>query len=206
MSSFRGSLVGAGLGAGAGGARFRWLIPPHTSPLVRSLHNKWEGRPQFSDTVWLTFCVLSLTAAAFFGLGRDIFCSSKDFLDSILSFLIMNPLVSSEENGGEFKRKDILFFSSMIGKQSAMIFTQALVSCISKWMCGIQKGWRAVPAQGFQSRELFISFLRKRESRREKQVVGPQDLLYEPSPSLLCLSLQETGANHPSVGTCQPER
>lgn len=164
------------------------------------MHKRCEGRPQFIDTVWVSFCVLSLTAAAFFGLGRDIFCSSKDFLDSILSFLTMNPLVSSEENGGQFKRKDILFFSSMIGKQSATIFTQALVSHISKRMCGIQKGWRAVPAQGFQSRELFISFLRKRESPRE--AVGPQDLLYEPSSSLLCLSLQEPEANHPSASSC----
>ena len=67
-------------------------------------------RPQLNINIWVTSGVLLLRIATFFGLGKEIFSSNKGVLDSIRTFLVLNPLVSSEENGGDFKRKDV--FSS----------------------------------------------------------------------------------------------
>lgn len=102
-------------------------------PTGEILEQTGRQRPQFNINIWVTFYVLLLRVAAFFVLGKEIFCSNKGFLDSTRSFLVLNPLVSSEENSGDFKRKD--FFSSRtIGEQSAVASTQALKICIPRWL------------------------------------------------------------------------
>lgn len=82
---------------------------PHF-PTGEILEQTGRQRPQLNINIWVTSGVLLLRVATFFGLGKEIFCSNKGFLDSIRTFLVLKPLVSSEENGGDFKRKD--FFSS----------------------------------------------------------------------------------------------
>ena len=78
-------------------------------PTGEILEQTGRQRPQFNINIWVTFYVLLLRVAAFFVLGKEIFCSNKGFLDSTRSFLVLNPLVSSEETV-ETSRERIFFF------------------------------------------------------------------------------------------------
>ena len=100
-------------------------------PTGEILEQTGRQRPQFNINIWVTFYVLLLRVAAFFVLGKEIFCSNKGFLDSTRSFLVLNPLVSSEETV-ETSRERIFFSSRTIGEQSAGASTQALKICIPR--------------------------------------------------------------------------